>query len=157
MKFSFFHQRHALLTSFDIFVATYRGTNFLPKLIDTLLFSAGKKTEFPFFELPYFQVLPKFLCLDHDLNRIISFGKLFFFLEQQTIRLNFLYDLDDKANCLTKRCFLFHVPGFVLTFRAAHTEGPSSSRLGSRKLFSLPSLMATQKMHEGFENDQQIA
>ncbi len=36
-KFSFFHQRHALSTSFDIFVVTYRETNFLPKLVDMLL------------------------------------------------------------------------------------------------------------------------
>ena len=48
VKVSFFHQRHALLTSFDIFVVTYRVTNFLPKLVDMLLFSA-EKTEFPFF------------------------------------------------------------------------------------------------------------
>ena len=46
-KFSFFHQRHALLTSFDIFVVTYRVKNFLPKLLDMLLFST-EKTEFPF-------------------------------------------------------------------------------------------------------------
>ncbi len=56
MKFSFFHQRHALSTSFDIFVVTYRVTNFLPKLMDMLLFF-GEKTEFPFFEIPYFRVL----------------------------------------------------------------------------------------------------
>ena len=53
MKFSFFRQRHALSTSFDIFVVTYRVTNFLPKLINMLLFST-KKTEFPFFEFPIF-------------------------------------------------------------------------------------------------------
>ncbi len=57
MKFSFFHQRHAMSTSFDIFMVTYRVTNFLPKLIDLLLFSV-EKTEFPFFEIPYFRVLP---------------------------------------------------------------------------------------------------
>ncbi len=45
---SFFHQRHALLTSFDIFVVTYRVTNALPKLLDILLFSMVK-TEFQFF------------------------------------------------------------------------------------------------------------
>ncbi len=44
-KFSFSHQRHALSTSFDIFVVTYRVTNFLPKLIYMLLFST-EKTEF---------------------------------------------------------------------------------------------------------------
>ncbi len=44
-----------------IFVLTYRVTNFLPKLVDMLLFSAGKKTEFPFFVFPYFPVLP---CYD---------------------------------------------------------------------------------------------
>ena len=43
--------------SFGIFVVTYRVTNFLPKLVHMLLFSA-EKTEFPFFEFPYFRVLP---------------------------------------------------------------------------------------------------
>ena len=47
MKFSFFHQRHALSTSFDIFV-NYGVTNFLPKLVDKLLFSAEKKLNFHF-------------------------------------------------------------------------------------------------------------
>ncbi len=56
MKFSFFCQRHTLSTSFDIFIVTYKVTNFLPKLVDMLLFSA-EKTEFPFFEIPYFWVL----------------------------------------------------------------------------------------------------
>ncbi len=56
-KFSFFHQRHTLLTSFDIFVVTYRVTNFLPKLIDMLLFST-EETEFPFLVFPYFPVMP---------------------------------------------------------------------------------------------------
>ena len=32
-KFSFFRQRHALSTSFDILVVTYRVTNFLPKTL----------------------------------------------------------------------------------------------------------------------------
>ena len=41
-KFSFFHQRHALLMNFDIFVVTYRVTNFLPKLVNMPLFSAEK-------------------------------------------------------------------------------------------------------------------
>ncbi len=41
-KFSFFRQRHALWTSFDILVVTYRVINFLPKLVDILLFSMGK-------------------------------------------------------------------------------------------------------------------
>ncbi len=40
MKVSFSHRRHTLTTSFDIFVVTYRVTNFLPKLVDILLFSA---------------------------------------------------------------------------------------------------------------------
>ena len=56
-KFSFFCQRHALSTSFDIFVVTYRGTNFLPKLVNMLLFST-EKTEFPFLVFPYFRVMP---------------------------------------------------------------------------------------------------
>ncbi len=41
-KFSFFRQRHALWTGFDIFVVTYRVTNFLPELVDMLLFSTEK-------------------------------------------------------------------------------------------------------------------
>ncbi len=53
----FFCQRHALLTSFDIFIVTYRVTKILPKLMDMLLFSR-EKTEFPFFEFPIFWVLP---------------------------------------------------------------------------------------------------
>ncbi len=46
-KFSFFHQRHALSMSFDIFVGTCRVTNVLPKLLHMLLFSM-EKMEFPF-------------------------------------------------------------------------------------------------------------
>ena len=53
----FFHQRHILWTSFDIFIVTYRVTNFLPKLVDMLLFST-EKTEFPFFEFPIFGFCP---------------------------------------------------------------------------------------------------
>ena len=53
----FFHQRHALWMSFNIFVVTYRVTNFLPKLVNMLLFSV-KKTEFPFLVSPYFRLLP---------------------------------------------------------------------------------------------------
>ncbi len=48
-KFSFLIQRLTLLTIFDIFVVT----NFLPKLVDMLLFCT-KKTAFPFFEIPIF-------------------------------------------------------------------------------------------------------
>ncbi len=56
-KFIFFCQTHALSRSFDIFVVTYRVTNFLPKLVDMLLFSM-EKTEFPFLVFPYFRVMP---------------------------------------------------------------------------------------------------
>ena len=56
-KLSFFRQGHILSTSFDIFVITYRVTDFLPKLINMLLFST-KKTEFPFLLFPYFRVMP---------------------------------------------------------------------------------------------------
>ena len=57
-KFSFFRQRHALLASFDIFVVTYRVTNFLPKL---LLFSTEKKKlNFHLWFSPIFG-----LCPDH--------------------------------------------------------------------------------------------
>ena len=57
LKFSFFSQRQALLTSFDIVVVTYRVTNILPKLVNMLLFSM-EKTEFPFLVFPYFRVMP---------------------------------------------------------------------------------------------------
>ncbi len=57
-KLSFFHQRHTLTMSFDIFVITYRVTNFLPKPINLLLFST-EKTEFPFLVFPYFRVRPQ--------------------------------------------------------------------------------------------------
>ncbi len=89
MKFSFFHQRHALSTSFDIFVVTYRVTNFLLKLLDMLLF-LGKKLNFHFFEIPYFRVLPvlwghlkiyiQFIWSKrHVANEKMAFdGKLFF-------------------------------------------------------------------------------
>ncbi len=56
-KLSFFPHRHTLSTSFNIFVITYRVTNFLPKLVNMLLFSM-EKTEFPFLVFPYFQVMP---------------------------------------------------------------------------------------------------
>ncbi len=62
MKFSFFHQGHALSTSLDIFVVRYRVTNFLPKLLNMLLFSMEKKLNFYFFEFPYFRVLPSPQC-----------------------------------------------------------------------------------------------
>ncbi len=53
----FFPSKTALWMSFDIFVVTYRVTNFLLKLVNMLLFST-EKTQFPFFEFPYFRVLP---------------------------------------------------------------------------------------------------
>ena len=49
----FLRQRHALSRNFDSFVVTYRVTNFLPKLMDMLLFSM-EKTEFSFCEFPFF-------------------------------------------------------------------------------------------------------
>ena len=59
MEIKFFRQRHTLLRSFDIFVITYRVTNFLPKLVAMLLFSV-EKTELPFLVFPYFRVMPVF-------------------------------------------------------------------------------------------------
>ena len=56
-KFSFVPQRHALWMSFDIFVVTYRVTNFLLKPIHMLLFSM-EKTKFPVLVFPYFRVIP---------------------------------------------------------------------------------------------------
>ena len=47
-KFIFFHQRHALSTSFDIFVVKTRG--------HAIIFY--QKTEFPFLVFPYFPVMP---------------------------------------------------------------------------------------------------
>ena len=52
-KFSFFHQRHALSTSFDIFVVTYRVTNFLPKLVNIY-----GKLNFHFWFSPIFGLCP---------------------------------------------------------------------------------------------------
>ncbi len=55
---AFSRQRHALSTSFDIFAVTYiEWLNFLPKLVDMLLFSTYK-TELPFLVFPYFRVMP---------------------------------------------------------------------------------------------------
>ena len=48
-----FCQRHALSTSFNIFVVTKWMTNFLPKLVDMPLYSM-EKTEFLFFNSPIF-------------------------------------------------------------------------------------------------------
>ena len=42
--------------SFDIFLIRCGVKNFLPELVHMLLFST-EKTEFPFFEFPYFWVL----------------------------------------------------------------------------------------------------
>ena len=44
--------------SFDTFVVTYKVNNFLPKLVDMLLFSM-EKTEFHFLVFPYFRVMPQ--------------------------------------------------------------------------------------------------
>ncbi len=49
-----FRQRHALSMSFNIFVITHRVTNFLPKLMDMLLFSTGKKNWISIFLIPLF-------------------------------------------------------------------------------------------------------
>ena len=57
-KLSFFPSKTRIVTSFDIFVVTYRVTNFLPKLINMPSFSMQKKTEFLFFEFTYFRILP---------------------------------------------------------------------------------------------------
>ena len=70
-KLSFFGQRHTLLTSFHIFVITYRVTNFLPKLIDMLLFST-EKTEFPFLVFPYFRLC--LLLLTHFVDSWLRWG-----------------------------------------------------------------------------------
>ena len=59
MKFSFFRQRHALSTSFDIFCGDlHRVTNFFAKTgWHAIIFCGRKNPEFPFFEFPYFRVL----------------------------------------------------------------------------------------------------
>ena len=61
-----------------VFVVTYRVTNFLPKLLNMLLFSA-EKTEFPFFEIPYFRVLPyRCTCIIRDCQN--------FFVQKKTTK-----------------------------------------------------------------------
>ncbi len=50
----FFHQRHALWTSFDIFVVTYRVTNFLPKTGQHPIIYYGKKMNFHILNFPIF-------------------------------------------------------------------------------------------------------
>ena len=45
----FFRKRTQMLTSFALFVWTYRGLIFLPKLTDILAIILCRKTEFPFF------------------------------------------------------------------------------------------------------------
>ncbi len=56
------HFEEGLGSSF--FVFTYRVTNFLPKLIDMLLFSAKKLKKK--MQIPYFWVLPLYLhCTSH--------------------------------------------------------------------------------------------
>ena len=57
MKFSFFHQRHTLSMSFDIFVVTYRVTNLLPKLI-TCYYFLQKKLNFHFLNSPILGCCP---------------------------------------------------------------------------------------------------
>ena len=56
-KFKYFPWKTYIVTSFDIFVITYRVINFLPKLVHMLLFST-EKTKFPFLVFPYFRVMP---------------------------------------------------------------------------------------------------
>ena len=63
-KSVFFRQRHTLLTSFDIFVVTYRVTNFLPKLVDMLC--KNKLIFFSFLQFPIFGHSQ--LVILHDLN-----------------------------------------------------------------------------------------
>ena len=69
--FSFFHQRHALSTCFDIFVVTYRVTNFLLKLVDMLLFSAEKNNWISIFWNP---LLPK-ACSDDRFKICLKIAK----------------------------------------------------------------------------------
>ena len=71
-KFSFFHQRHTLWTSFDIFVVTYRVTNFLPKLIDMLLFSM--ENWISIFGFPLFSGYARFVRVQN--NADLSLSKL---------------------------------------------------------------------------------
>ncbi len=67
-KFSLFCHRHALLTTFDIFVVTYRVTNFLPKAHQHAIIFYGKNwiSGF-FFNSPIF----RFCCKDQTRK---SFG-----------------------------------------------------------------------------------
>ena len=56
----FFRQRHALSTSFDIFVVTYRVTNFCQNSWTCyyFLFLGGKKLNFHFWFSPIFRLCP---------------------------------------------------------------------------------------------------
>ena len=80
-KFSFFRQRRALSMSFEIFLVSYRVTNFLLKLVDKLLFST-EKTEFPFWVFPYFRVM-------RDRKRLLRFVHT----QTRTLTLNVASDL----------------------------------------------------------------
>ncbi len=62
MEIQFFLSKTCIVDQFGQFVATYRVTNVLPKLINMLLFST-EKTEFPFLVFPYFPVMPLCPCL----------------------------------------------------------------------------------------------
>ncbi len=57
-KFSFFHLRHALWTSFDIFVVAHRVTNFLPKTCWHAIIFYRKKLNFHFLFSPILGYAP---------------------------------------------------------------------------------------------------
>ena len=59
---SFFPSKTSIVRPvLTFFVVTYRVTNFFPKLVNMLLFSTRKKTEFPFLEFAYFRVLREWI------------------------------------------------------------------------------------------------
>ncbi len=53
MEIQFFSAKDRHWTSFGIFVVTKRVTNFLPKLVNMLLFSAEKTFVFPISPSPF--------------------------------------------------------------------------------------------------------
>ncbi len=61
----FFHQRHALLMTFDIFVVTFRVTNFFAKTGQYAVIFCRKKLNFCFFWIPLFWgfAIPCLYCM----------------------------------------------------------------------------------------------
>ena len=98
-KFSFFlKDMHCWGVLTYIFVVTYRVTNFLPKLMDMLLFS-GEKTEFPFLVFPYFRIVT------------LRIRQMFFALSGDIFRRSATVSRDGlMESCTYRRCCGGHPP-----------------------------------------------